>query len=133
MSKNPFTTTLAAGVVALLGLAIFTGSAAADCPTNTTSCTGLVKLLYVNSASNSSGIAYVDPDGSTAPHGCLPAGGAPQFIQFELSSSAGRAIYQVLLAAQLAGKTVKIRYNADQAQPATVPCTISYVTLDKDG
>lgn len=95
------------------------GAAVAEC--TTWGCADVyVEQLYVSSASG----FYVRTSGNELLANCTPDSGI--FLYVPNTSSQMKEVYATLLAAQLADKRVNIRVNE-----GTSPCTVAYVTLDR--
>lgn len=111
-------------ILALCGLAVSASSAHAVC--TATGCEGKIERLYVNAAAGSFVLVDMGGDSTTSnkPGNCVLHSNV--YIKLDVSNEQGRAIYNMLLAAYLGGKSVGIRTS--DTENNTGACLVRYAT-----
>jgi hypothetical protein len=99
----------AAPILAHADCAIVNGRAA---------CTGHIEQLFLHN----SGQLYIGMDGDETKLGCQPT--EPTLVAIPTSHPLFASYLSMLLAAQLSGKTITLRFDA-----TTGPCTVGYLRL----
>lgn len=103
------------------------GVAKADCTGGSPNyyCSGVIEQLYVDASTNT---AYINPAGETGDLAATCTDSDDLYVTLNVATEGGRTTYAVLLAAYLAGKSVKIRVISGTGT-SSGPCRVSFVTL----